>query len=132
VIGRSLAAGLLLAAAGSALAQSVIYRCGNEYSRTPCSLARVVDTRDAARTEAQRAEAVRVAVSEKQLAEDMARDRRRAEAAHRPAAAGSLGPAKPAAPATAKAPSAGKGKDKKKGGAADGEDFVAQVPAAKT
>ena len=55
MIGRSLAAGLLLGAAGSALAQSVIYRCGNEYSRTPCSLARVVDTRDAARTEARRA-----------------------------------------------------------------------------
>ena len=132
MIGRSLAAGLLLAAAGSALAQSVIYRCGNEYSRTPCSLARVVDTRDAARTEAQRAEAARVAASEKQLAEDMARDRRRAEAAHRPAAAGSLGPARPAASASAKAPAAGKSKGKKKDSSAEGEDFVAQVPVAKT
>ena len=109
MIGRSLAAGLLLAAAGSALAQSVIYRCGNEYSRTPCSLARVVDTRDAARTEAQRA-----------------------EAAHRPAAAGSLGPARPAASASAKAPAAGKSKGKKKDSSAEGEDFVAQVPVAKT
>jgi len=132
VIGGALLAGLLLAAAGSAAAQAAVYRCGNEYSRMPCSQGKVVDTQGTARTEAQRAEALRVAASEKQLAEDMARDRRRAEAAHRPAAAGSLGPARPAASATAKAPSAGKGKDKKKGGAADGEDFVAQVPAAKT
>ena len=119
-------------AAGSALAQSVIYRCGNEYSRTPCSLARVVDTRDAARTEAQRAEAARVAASEKQLAEDMARDRRRAEAPNRPASAGSLGPTRPAATTIAKAPAAGKGKGKKKSGGAAGADFVAQVPVAKT
>ena len=98
----------------------------------PCSQGKVVDTQDSARTEAQRAEAVRVAASEKQLAEDMARDRRRAEAANRPAAAGSLGPAKPATSATAKASAAGKSKGKKKGSGADGEDFVAQVPGAKT
>ena len=154
MIGRAVAAGLLLlAAAGSPGAQSAVYRCGNEYSRMPCSQGKVVDTQDAARTEAQRAEAVRVAASEKQLAEDMARERRRAEAANRPAAAGtlgptkpgasatakastgkskgSLGPAKPATSATAKASAAGKSKGKKKGSGADGEDFVAQVPGAK-
>ena len=129
MIGRALAGGLLLAAAGNALAQSTIYRCGNEYSRMPCSQGKVVDTQDAV---AQRAEAVRVAASERQLAEDMARDRRRAEAAHRPAAAGSLGPARPAASASAKAPAAGKSKGKKKDSSAEGEDFVAQVPVAKT
>ena len=132
MIGRSLAAGLLLAAAGSARAQSVIYRCGNEYSRMPCSQGKVVDTQGTARTEAQRAEALRVAASEKQLAEDMARDRRRAEAANRPASAGSLGPTRPAATTIAKAPAAGKGKGKKKSGGAAGADFVAQVPVAKT
>ena len=125
---------LLLAAAGGAAAQSAVYRCGNEYSRTPCSQGKVVDTQNSARTAAQRAEAVRVAASEKQLAEDMARDRRRAEAANRPAAAGSLGPTRPAASATAKTSAAGKGKNKgkKKGGGGDGEDFVADVPGAKT
>ena len=131
MIGRAVAASLLLVAAGSALAQAAVYRCGNEYSRTPCHEGQVLDTRDSARTEAQRAEAVRVALSEKQLAEDMARDRRRAEAAHRPAAAGSLGPATPVAPANAKALASAKKKDKKKVSGAGGEDFVARVPAAK-
>ena len=135
MIGRTIAAGLLLAVAGGAFAQSAaVYRCGNEYSRVPCSQGKVIDTEHSARTEAQRAEARRVAASDKQLAEDMARDRRRAEAANRPAAAGSLGPAKPAALATAKAPasSAGKSKGKKKSNGAEREDFVAHVPAAKT
>ena len=133
MIGRAVAVGLLLlAVAAGAGAQGTVYRCGNEYSRTPCSQGKAVDTQDSARTEAQHAEAVRVATSEKQLAEDMARDRRRAEAANRPAAAGSLGPARPATSGNAKASAAGKSKGKKKGSGADGEDFVAQVPAAKT
>ena len=80
------------------------------------------------------AEAVQVAAAEKQLAEDMARDRRRAEAAAKPAAAGSLGPTRPAAPATVKTATAGKGKDKgkKKGDGGEGEDFVAVVPGKKS
>jgi len=101
VIGRALLAALLLAAAGGAGAQAAVYRCGNEYSRMPCSQGMVVDTQGSARTEAQRAEAVRVVASEKQLAGDTAHDRRRAEAANR------------------------------RPQAADGEDFVAQLPAAK-
>ena len=133
MIGRAFAVGvLLLAAAAGASAQSAVYRCGNEYSRTPCGQGKVIDTQGSARTEAQRAEAVRVATSEKQLAEDMVRDRQRAEAANRPAAASSLGPTKPAASATAKASAAGKSKSKKKGSGADGADFVAHVPGAKT
>jgi len=130
VIGRAISALLLLAAAQGAFAQSAVYRCGNEYSRTPCSQGKVVDTQNSARTEAQRGEAVRVAASEKQLAEDMARDRRRAEAAHRPALAGSLGPARPVASATTKP--AGKAKGKKKSSSADGDDFVAVAPKAKS
>jgi len=124
---HAFAAPLLLAAAGSAFSQSAVYRCGNEYSRAPCSHGTVIDTQNSARTAAQRAEAVRVAASERQLADDMARDRRRTEAAIRPAGAGSLGPARPVA-ASAKAPAAGKGKKKKKNGAAEGEDFVALAP----
>ena len=134
---RPLAAALLLLlAAGGVGAQGAIYRCGNEYSRSPCSQGKVIETESSARTAAQRAEAVQVAVAEKQLAEDMARDRRRAEASIKPAAAGSLGPARPAAPDAAKAKSstAGKGKDKsrKKGSGAEGEDFVAVVPGTKS
>ena len=129
MIGRAVTAALLLAVAGGVAAQGAVYRCGNEYSRTPCSQGKVVDTESSLRTPAQRAEAVQVASAEKQLAEDMARDRRRAEAAVKPAAAGSLGPIRPAAPAAGKSGTAGKGKGKKKGG--DGEDFVAVAPAKK-
>jgi hypothetical protein len=133
VIRRTVVAALLLAAAGGAGAQGAIYRCGNEYSRTPCSQGKVVETDSSVRTSEQRAEAVKVAAAERQLAEDMARDRRRAEAAFKPAGAGSLGPARPAAAATTKA-STGKGKDKgkKKKGSGAGEDFVAIVPGGKS
>ena len=129
MIGWAVAAALLLAAVGGAAAQGAVYRCGNESSRTPCSQGKVVDTESAVRTAAQRAEAVQVATAEKQLAEDMARDRRRAEAAAKPAAAGSLGPTRPA-PAPVKTATAGKGKDKgkKKGRGGEGEDSVAVVP----
>ena len=131
MIGRAVTAALLLAVARGVAAQGAVYRCGNEYSRTPCSQGKVVDTESSLRTPAQRAEAVQVASAEKQLAEDMARDRRRAEAAIKPAAAGSLGPVRPAAGKTG---TAGKGKDKgnKKGGGGEGEDFVAVVPGKKS
>ena len=125
------AAWLLLAAAGGASAQSAVYRCGNEYTRTPCNQGgTMVDTQNSARTAAQRAEAQRVAAAERKLAEAMERDRRRAEAANRPVPAVDLGPSKPAAP-HAKASAAGKSKKKKKD-AVQGDDFVAVVPKAKT
>ena len=127
-----LVAALLLAAAAGAGAQGTIYRCGNEYSRMPCSHGKPVETDSSARTAEQRAEAVKVAAAERQLAEDMARDRRRAEAAFKPAAAGSLSPARAPTAAATKA-TAGKGKDKgKKKGGAENEDFVAVVPAGKS
>ena len=134
MIGRAVAAALLLAAVGGAAAQGAVYRCGNEYSRTPCSQGKVVDTESAVRTAAQRAEAVQVAAAEKQLAEDMARDRRRAEAEHRPLGAGSLGPSRAALPAHGKPAPASKGKkkEKEKAKGSGSEDFVAVVPAAKS
>ena len=125
----ALALALLLAAAGSAFAQSAVYRCGNEYTRSPCSQGAVIDTQNSARTAAQRAEALRVAAAERQLADDMERDRRRAQAANRPVPAVDLGPAK-TAPPQAKASAAGKSKKKKKGSDAS-EDFVAVAPKAK-
>ncbi len=126
---------MLLAATGAATAQPAVYRCGNEYTRTPCGDGRVVDTQGSATTAAQRAEAARVVASEKRLAEDMARDRRLAEASIKPALAGSLGPQKKAE-AEGKGP-VKPGSKKKKSRAKsrpagdDHEDFVAQVPKAK-
>jgi hypothetical protein len=128
-IGAAIGA-LLLAAAGNASAQPAVYRCGNEYTRTPCSQGTVVDTQNSARTAAQRTEATRVAAAERRLAEDMARDRRRAEAAIKPASAGSLGSVKPAA-SQAKASGLAKAKKKKSHPAEESEDFVAVVPKAK-
>ena len=133
MIGRIFVLGLWLAA-GAAAAQGTVYRCGNEYSMAPCAQGKAVDTQSSARSEAQRAEAVRVAASERQLADDMARDRRRAEAEHRPLGAGSLGPSRAASPAHGKAASTSKGKKKEmeKAKGSDGGDFVAVVPTAKS
>ncbi len=119
---------LLLATAGAASAQPAVYRCGNEYTRMPCSQGTIVDTQNSARTAEQRAAALHVAAAERRLADDMARDRRRAEAAIKPTAAGSLGPTQPAA-APAKTLVASKAKKKKKSGKdEEREDFVATVP----
>jgi hypothetical protein len=121
-------AALLLLATGSASAQSAIYRCGNEYTRVPCAQGRILDTLNSGTTAAQRAEAARVAARERRLAEEMARDRRRAQAELQPASAASVGPQK----TSAAAPKASAAKSKKKPAAkrpADqGEDFVAGVP----
>jgi len=133
MIGRIFVLGLWLAA-GAAAAQGTVYRCGNEYSLAPCAQGKAVETQSSARSEAQRAEAVRVAASERQLADDMARDRRRAEAEHRPLGAGSLGPSRAALAAHGKPAPASKGKkkEKEKAKGSGSEDFVAVVPAAKS
>ena len=110
-------------AAGTAQTQEV-YRCGSAYSQTPCPQGRLVETDDA-RSEAQRAEATRVAVSERRLATDMRRDRLAEEAALKPALAGSLSAPKAAASA---APT-----KKKRGSAkpAAHKDFVVTVTSEK-
>jgi hypothetical protein len=125
---RLLLGALLLFGAGGASAQPTVYRCGNEYTRVPCSQGRVVATDDSATTASRRAEAARVAASEKRLAEDMAHDRRLAEAAIRPATAVSPGAPKVAAPEV-KATTRPKSK-RKRGKAAleEREDFIASVP----
>ena len=83
-------------AVGSAQAEEV-FRCGNVYSHTPCPQGRLVEAADT-RSEAQRAEAARVAASERRLAAEMRRDRLAEEAAFKPALAGSLSAPKPVAP----------------------------------
>ena len=125
------AALMLLFTIDGAQAQTV-FRCGSVYSQTPCPQARVVEATDP-RSAAQRAEAKRVASSERQLAADMRRDRLAEEGARQPAAAGSLSAAKPA-PAKADSHANRSGKKKQKRTSvkpADGENFVASGPSSK-
>ena len=120
----------LLVASASASAQTV-YRCGNEYTRVPCSDGKTVDVDNRATAPRQAAEARQAAERERRLGNDMERDRLRREAAFRPARAGSLSPAvkppEPAASASLKPKRKAKGKIR----VVDGKDFVARVPKAK-
>ena len=119
----------LALASGAASAQT-IYRCGHTYSRAQCPSARALDV-ESRTTAAQRAEARQVASREKHLADEMARDRRLAEAAQKPALATSLGPAKVVAAAPA-APKKSTRKKKPKGAQPDdSRDFIAAVPKAR-
>ena len=107
---------------GAGAAAQTIYRCGNEYTRVPCAGGKVVNAESRV-TDAQRAEARRVASQE----------RRRADAAAlHPSGGASLGPGKaPASAASAPAKKKKKTQTKKKPVAADGdEDFLARVPKA--
>jgi len=74
-----LAAAMLCLTAVGAPAQ-IAYRCGNTYSQEPCPQARVVDVGDA-RTDAQRAEGLRVAALDRQMADTMGRERLARDAA---------------------------------------------------
>ena len=118
----------LALASGMATSQT-IYRCGHAYSRVPCPSAKAIEV-EGRPTAAQRAEARRVALREKRLADEMVRDRRAAEAALHPALATSLGPTKvvAAAPAPVKKPARRK---RKAATPDDGRDFIAAVPRAK-
>lgn len=110
-------------AVGAAQARE-IYRCGNVYAQTPCPQGRLIDADDS-RSEAQRAEAARVAAGERRLATEMRRDRLAEEAALKPALAGSLSAPRVVASAdTTK---------KKRGSAktAAHKDFVVRVASAK-
>jgi hypothetical protein len=78
---------LMLFALG-ATAQPV-YRCGSEYSQSPCPDARIVDASDA-RSEAQRGAAGRVAADEKQSGLRMEQERLAMLSAQKPGAAISL------------------------------------------
>ena len=119
----------VVAAAGPTTAQTV-YRCGHTYSPVPCPNAKELHL-DARPTAAQRAEARRVALVEKRLAAEMARDRRAEEAAHPPALASSLGPAPVHAAASAPAKKHGSKTKKKTASPDDALDFVAGVPKVK-
>jgi hypothetical protein len=66
-----------------------VYRCANTYSHTPCPQARLVDVDDP-RSEDQRAEAQRVAETERRLGTELRQDRLAAQRAVRPMVAISL------------------------------------------
>lgn len=127
-----LAAALMLLFVVEGAHAQTVYRCGSVYSQTPCPQAKIVEATDP-RSAAQRAEAQRVAADERKLAADMRRDRLAEEGALRPAAAGSLSPAKPGAAKSESASNRGAGKKKKKTllKPAAGEDFVASGPSSK-
>ena len=99
---KTIAALMLSLGAVSAGAQSV-YRCGSEYSQSPCPQAKVIDAADG-RTEAQRADGQRVAADERQLGRQMERERLALASTQTTAGAAGLGgaPAKPAERAHAK------------------------------
>ncbi len=84
----SISMALTLAAFG--VGAQTVYRCGNAYSGEPCPQAKLIDAADA-RTEAQRADALRVSADTKRLAREMQADRLALQASQRPAGAASLG-----------------------------------------
>ena len=104
-----------------------VYRCGREYSRTPCPQGKIVEATDP-RTAAQRAEAKRVAQREQKLAQDMESDRAAEQAKIKPALAGSLSGA-PKPPTVE--PKLQPKKKRKASKAGKNEDFSAVAPAAK-
>jgi hypothetical protein len=69
----------LTIASTSAQAQSV-YRCGNLYSESPCPQASILDVSDV-RSDTQRTEAQRLASNDRRLADQMASERLKRDAA---------------------------------------------------
>jgi hypothetical protein len=126
-LARIVVAVACLCSAG-AFAQT-IYRCGNEYTRVPCSGGKALDVGDP-RSAAQRAEARRLVAAEQRLGAEMERDRRRAEAELKPAGAASLGPVARAAsaPVVKKKVPAARKKPKAASDTEAGRDFIAGVP----
>jgi hypothetical protein len=104
-----------------------IYRCGAEYSQTPCPGGKVLESSDS-RSAAQRAEAVRVAAQDRRKAAELERERRAHESGLKPSqAAGFNG--RPTPPeASASGAERAKVKKTSKAKAATNGDFVAVEP----
>ena len=126
LVAVALAAAFAAALVPASAAAQTIYRCGNEYTRIPCSNGRALDAGDP-RSAAQRSEARAVVAQERRQASEMERERRRTEAATKPALAASFGPVAPASAASAPKQTTPK-KRHRRVQAADGQDFIAGVP----
>jgi hypothetical protein len=92
---KQVAASLLLGLLASGADAQLVYRCGSEYSQTPCAQGRLVDAADP-RTAEQYADARRVAADDRRRADDMERKRLAEEGRLRSAAAGPVGVRTPA------------------------------------
>lgn len=104
-----------------------VYRCGTEYSQTPCPGGKMLESSDP-RSAAQRAEAVRVAAQDRKKAAELERERRSQESRAKPAqAAGFNG--RPTPPeTTASGAERGKVKKASKSKPVKKADFVAVEP----
>ena len=122
-----LACAALVSLAGPAAAQPV-YRCGNDYSRVPCSGGTPLDVDTRATPAAQAAEARRAADRERRLGDDMEKSRLRREAALKPARAASLSPAPKPPEKAASASLKPKKRAKAQIRVVDEKDFVARTP----
>lgn len=126
---KPLAAALVLALMTCASVQAQpIYRCGAEYSQTPCPGGKIVESSDP-RSAAQRSEAIRVAAQDRRRAAALERERRSLEAASKPAKPTGFN-GRPA-PAEDMASGAERGKARKSSRArsAKNDTFMAVVPA---
>jgi len=122
---------VVIALASSAAGAETIYRCGSNYSDVACPRGAALDG-GAAPTEQQRAGARQVVIAEQRLTAEMTSDRRERVAALHPAAAGSLGPARPSAAAAPTKAKAGHVKLLGKGASPEDDgDFIAAVPKTK-
>ena len=123
---RVAVAGCVVLMACAAQAQP-IYRCGAEYSQTPCPGGKLLESSDP-RSAAQRSEAVRVAAQDRRRAAELERERRAQERATRPATAAGFN-GRPAPPdAAASAAERGKAKKTSKTKPPKDTPFVAVEP----
>jgi hypothetical protein len=117
-----------LCMAGTTASAQIVYRCGSEYTRTPCADGKRVDVSDPVTPE-QRLAALDAAWREQRLGESMARERRAEAAAFHPAMAIGL-----SAPPPAKAEPVKKAKPKARKRSVETSvdgDFIARVPKTK-
>ena len=120
---RMIAVAVSVAALATAASGETVYRCGTSYSHAPCAGATAVDV-GAPPSVAERTEARAVATRERQLADELVRDRHERERAARPAAPVSLS-ATPAASTPARKSAKATKKQRRE---VDDRDFVAVVP----
>jgi hypothetical protein len=104
-----------------------IYRCGTEYSRTPCPGGKMLESSDP-RSAAQRAEAVRVAAQDRKKAAAMERERRAQESGAKPLQAAGFNGRPPPPESAASGAERGKLKKASKAKPAKSADFVAVEP----